>query len=89
MFATLTAWFTSETLPEKFRVVTDFEELTKEFIATLIELLVHDNLTVRETAKEALGAESHPALYPLILMQLDRLVPRRTAAQPTNLLSVL
>jgi hypothetical protein len=72
IFATLTSWFTSETLPERFRIVTDFDEVTREYATTVVDLLVHDNLSVRETAKEALGSESHPLLCSLILLQLDR-----------------
>jgi hypothetical protein len=72
VFATLTAWFTSETLPERFRIVTDFDEVSRDYVATVVDLLVHDTLSVRETAKEALGSESHPLLYSLILLQLDK-----------------
>jgi hypothetical protein len=52
--------------------VTDFDEVTREYVATIVDLLVHDNLSVRETAKEALGSESHHLLCSLILLQLDK-----------------
>ncbi|PVG03445.1 hypothetical protein CPB86DRAFT_723065 [Serendipita vermifera] len=76
IFQTLASWFGTAHTPERLRRVTDFEELTKEFIASVVELLVSDNGFVRETAKEALGTESHPFLFPMILLQLDSVITR-------------
>jgi hypothetical protein len=72
IFQTLASWFGPAHTPERLRRASDFEEVTKEFIASVVEQLVSDNGFVRETAKEALGTESHPHLFPMILLQLDR-----------------
>jgi len=74
VFGTLASWFASEDLPERFKTQTDYDALMREFIATLIDLLVHDNLGIRETAKEALGSESQIQLFSMIVLQLDRYV---------------
>jgi hypothetical protein len=76
VFGTLASWFASEDLPERFKTQTDYDGLMREFIASLIDLLVHENLTVRETAKEALGPESQLQLFSMIVLQLDRFVQR-------------
>jgi neurofibromin 1 len=74
VFGTLASWFASEDLPERFKTQTDYDALMREYIASLIDLLVHENMTVRETAKEALGPESQLQLFSMIVLQLDRFV---------------
>lgn len=76
VFATLASWFASEDLPERFKTQTDYDALMREFIASLIDLLVHENLGVRETAKEALGSESQLQLFSMIVLQLDSVLTR-------------
>lgn len=74
VFGTVGSWFASEDLPERFKIVTDYEALMRAYVATLIDLLVHENLVVRETVKEALGSESQLQLFSIIVLQLDRCV---------------
>ncbi len=47
------------------------EDLVTEFIGTVVDMLTNEDILTRETAKEALGSELHPKLYPLLLAQLD------------------
>lgn len=84
VFGTLASWFASEDLPERFKTQTDYDTLMREFIASLIDLLVHENLTVRETAKEALGPESQLQLFSMIVLQLDRSVQGNTLLTSAN-----
>ncbi|KAG8870177.1 Ras GTPase activating protein ira2 [Serendipita sp. 405] len=75
-FQSMSLWFISEPLPERFRRQSDFEALLREFVAALVELLIHEDPSVRDTAKEALGSESQFQLYSMILYQLDSVVTR-------------
>ena len=65
-------YFVSEPMPERFRRASDYEELLRDFVASLVELLVNEDPTVREVAKDALGLESQTRLYSMIVFQLDR-----------------
>ncbi|KAG8833280.1 Ras GTPase activating protein ira2 [Serendipita sp. 399] len=62
-FQSMNSWFISEPLPDRFRRQSDFESLLREFVAALVELLIHEDPSVRDTAKEALGSDVVTRLY--------------------------
>lgn len=75
-FQPMLQYFVSDPMPERFRRASDYEELLRDFVASLVELLVHEDLVVRDVAKEALGSESQTKLYSMIIFQLDSVVSR-------------
>jgi hypothetical protein len=48
------------------------KKLVYEFVSQLMEKLAADTLHVRETAKQALGAELHMNVVPILFEQLNR-----------------
>lgn len=73
-YASMLSFIPPELLPERLRLSIDFEDLTRRYVNIMVDLLYHESLVVRETAKEALGAESQPKMYSMVLLQLDRSV---------------
>ena len=67
----LSRWCPPELLPPELKTPIPSEDLVKRFISTVVDMLINDDILTRETAKEALGSELHPKLYPLLLAQLD------------------
>ena len=67
----LSRWCQPDIAPSELKTPIPFEELIKKFIATAVDMLINDDILTRETAKDALGSELHPKLYPLLLAQLD------------------
>jgi hypothetical protein len=67
----LTKWCPADLLPSELKTPILSEDLVKRFIVTAVDMLINDDILMRETAKEALGSELHPKLYPLLLAQLD------------------
>jgi len=67
----LSRWCPPELLPPELKTPIPSEDLVKRFIGTVVDMLINDDILTRETAKEALGSELHPKLYPLLLAQLD------------------
>jgi len=67
----LSKWCPPELLPPELKTVIPSEDLVKRFIGTVVDMLINEDILTRETAKEALGSELHPKLYPLLLAQLD------------------
>lgn len=67
----LSRWCPPELLPTELKTPIPSEDLVRDFIGTVVDMLTNDDILTRETAKEALGSELHPKLYPLLLAQLD------------------
>jgi len=67
----LSRWCPPELLPMELKTPIPSEDLVTEFIGTVVDMLTNEDILTRETAKEALGSELHPKLYPLLLAQLD------------------
>jgi hypothetical protein len=57
-------------LPDALRMLRNPKELLESYITELINLLVVENAQARDLAREALSAEAHPRLYPIILKGL-------------------
>jgi len=67
----LTKWCQPDLLPPELKTPILSEDLAKRFIVTVVDMLINEDILTRETAKEALGSELHPKLYPVLLAQLD------------------
>jgi hypothetical protein len=67
----LSKWCQADLMPPELKTPIAAEDLIKRFIITAVDMLIHEDILTRETAKEALGPESHPKLYPLLVAQLD------------------
>ena len=67
----LSRWCQPEFLPSELKGPILSEDLVKRFIVTTVDMLVNEDIRMQETAKETLGSELHPKLYPLLLAQLD------------------
>lgn len=61
-------------LPDHFRVLTDPSSLVDRFIADLTDLLVAEDVQIREIARDALGSELSPRLYGRLLGYLEGVV---------------
>jgi hypothetical protein len=56
------------------RVLQNPATLVETFVTDLTNLLVADDMQVREVARDALGAELSPRLYPRLIKHLDEYV---------------
>ncbi|TFK24729.1 hypothetical protein FA15DRAFT_406917 [Coprinopsis marcescibilis] len=61
----------AEWLPDNIRVVQHIPALTEAFIGDLINLLMHNDASIRDTAREALGTELGPKFYPKLIRFMD------------------
>lgn len=58
-------------IPDNMRVIQNPIPLVTTFITSLTNLLIAQDTRVRDTAREALGAELSPRLYSKLLKHLD------------------
>ncbi|KDQ64130.1 hypothetical protein JAAARDRAFT_118551 [Jaapia argillacea MUCL 33604] len=72
--AALTATIPAKYLPDNMRVLRDPEDLVGSFISNSMDLLVSDTASVRDVAREALGAELSPRLHSRLLKHLEEVV---------------
>jgi neurofibromin 1 len=63
-----------ELLPDKMRVPSNVPAHAEQFVSSLIELLVHDESSIRDTAREALGLELSPRFYAKLIRNMDECV---------------
>lgn len=67
----LTAVVPPENLPDEMRVLRDPDDLVNTFIEFLTAALVDENIRVRDVAREAVGSELSPRLFPKLFKHLD------------------
>ena len=67
----MSRWCQPELLPSELKTPIPSEDLVKKFIVTAVDMLINEDTLTRMTAKDALGLELHPKLYPLLLARLD------------------
>ena len=70
----LTAVIPPSSLPDEMRVMQNPAQLVGTFITNLTDLLVVPDTQIRDTARDALGAELSPKLFPKLLKHLDEYV---------------
>lgn len=61
-------------LPDQLQNLRDPEDLFGQLLRQLIDLLIHETIIVRDTARDALGSEASPRLYTRIFKELDNVV---------------
>ncbi|KAJ2930404.1 hypothetical protein H1R20_g6694, partial [Candolleomyces eurysporus] len=61
----------SELLPDKLRSPANVPALAETFISDLINLLMHQDALIRDTAREALGSELSPKFYAKLIRFMD------------------
>lgn len=54
----------------------DSNNMVDKFVQEMVELLISENVLVREVVKETLGADLSPSLYPNLFRQLEVIVGR-------------
>lgn len=64
----------SEMLPDKLRSPANVPALAETFISDLINLLMHQDALIRDTAREALGSELSPKFYAKLIRFMDECV---------------
>jgi len=70
----LTAVIPPSSLPDEMRVMQNPAQLVGTFITNLTDLLVVPDTQIRDTARDALGAELSPRLFSKLLKHLDECV---------------
>ncbi|KAK0461601.1 uncharacterized protein EV420DRAFT_1526161 [Desarmillaria tabescens] len=63
-----------QSLPDQFRRVQDASSLAHTFVNDLTMMLLDDDVEVRNTARDALGAELSPRLYTKLLKFLEDII---------------
>lgn len=58
-------------MPDSMRILDDHAPLIDAFLSDLTDLLVAPDAQIRDTAKDALGAELGPSLYDKVLKYLE------------------
>jgi hypothetical protein len=62
----------THTLTDEMRVLRDPVDLAETFVQSLIELLVAESIQARDVARDALGSELSPRMYPILFRHLSR-----------------
>lgn len=70
----LTAIIAPQFLPDEMRVLKDPSDLAETFIISLIDLIVADSVHARDVARDALGSELSPRVYPILFRHFSEYV---------------
>ncbi|RUS29150.1 hypothetical protein BC938DRAFT_480989 [Jimgerdemannia flammicorona] len=65
-----------EQTPRRVSAQHDSNHMVDKFVQEMVELLISENVLVREVVKETLGADLSPGLYPNLFRQLEVIVAR-------------
>ena len=68
----ITDYFPSHLVPTRFQTISSPNDMVFTFIHHIVDFLMEDAIFVREVAKEAVGSELNPRLYPLLFARLDQ-----------------
>ncbi|KAL4251095.1 Ras-GAP domain-containing protein [Abortiporus biennis] len=79
--APLTSIIPATYLPDQIRVLRDTTDLLSIFLTQTIDALASDSGQAREVAKDALGSELNPRMYPRIIKELDQVLHQVTEGE--------
>ena len=67
----LTSVFSSRDFPDEMRMLRHPADLVFKFVSEVTRLLMSDDVQIRDVARDALGAELSPRLYPSLMKHIE------------------